>query len=64
MGALAGHGAAGHTGFTGTSVVLDRATDTFTVLLANTVHPHRPTPPDSTPRAEAATRVARAVRGR
>ncbi|CAL9419033.1 serine hydrolase domain-containing protein [Streptomyces werraensis] len=64
MGALAGHGAAGHSGFTGTSVVLDRATDTFLVLLANTVHPRRPTPPDSTPRAEAATRVARAVRGR
>ncbi|MFC8438553.1 serine hydrolase domain-containing protein [Streptomyces griseoincarnatus] len=64
MGALAGHGAAGHSGFTGTSLVLDRATDTFVVLLANTVHPRRPTPPDNTPRAEAATRVARAVRGR
>ncbi len=49
MGALAGRGAAGHTGFTGTSLVLDRATDTFVVLLANTVHPRRPAPPDSTP---------------
>ncbi|MEU3694053.1 serine hydrolase domain-containing protein [Streptomyces griseoviridis] len=63
MGELAGPGAAGHTGFTGTSLVLDRATDTFVVLLANTVHPCR-RPPDSRPRAAVATEVARAVRGR
>ncbi|MEU6405979.1 serine hydrolase domain-containing protein [Streptomyces sp. NPDC046985] len=62
MGELAGRGAAGHTGFTGTSLVLDRATDTFLVLLANTVHPRR-RPGDSRPRARAATRLARAVRG-
>lgn len=62
MGELAGRGAAGHTGFTGTSLVLDRATDTFLVLLANTVHPRR-RPADSGPRAAAATRLARAVRG-
>ncbi|MGW2642473.1 serine hydrolase domain-containing protein [Streptomyces sp. NPDC001348] len=62
MGELAGSGAAGHTGFTGTSLVLDPATDTFLVLLANTVHPRR-RPPDSGPRAAAATRLARAVRG-
>lgn len=62
MGELAGRGAAGHTGFTGTSLVLDRATDTFLVLLATTVHPVRPSPPDSSPRARAATRLARAVR--
>ncbi|MFF8100795.1 serine hydrolase domain-containing protein [Streptomyces sp. NPDC016640] len=61
MGELAGRGAAGHTGFTGTSLVLDRATDTYLVLLANTVHPRRPDP-DHTPRAQAATRLARAVR--
>ncbi|MDK1474036.1 serine hydrolase domain-containing protein [Streptomyces sp. 549] len=61
MGELAGRGAAGHTGFTGTSLVLDRATDTFLVLLANTVHPLRRDRPDSAPRAEAATRLARAV---
>lgn len=60
MGELAGRGAAGHTGFTGTSLVLDRATDTFLVLLANTVHPRRGTP-DSGPRARAATRLARAA---
>ncbi|WP_043734600.1 serine hydrolase domain-containing protein, partial [Streptomyces zinciresistens] len=33
MGELAGRGAAGHTGFTGTSLVLDPPTDTFLVLL-------------------------------
>lgn len=60
MGELAGHGAAGHTGFTGTSLVLDRATDTFLILLATTVHPRR-RPPDSGPRAAAATTLARAV---
>ncbi|MET8243305.1 serine hydrolase domain-containing protein [Streptomyces sp. NPDC005202] len=62
MGELAGRGAAGHTGFTGTSLVLDPATDTYLVLLANTVHPRR-RPPDNRPRARAATRLARAVRG-
>ncbi|MFJ4618347.1 serine hydrolase domain-containing protein [Streptomyces sp. NPDC088812] len=61
MGELAGRGAAGHTGFTGTSLVLDPATDSFLVLLANTVHPVRRAP-DSTPRARAGTRLARAMR--
>ncbi|MFF8656224.1 serine hydrolase domain-containing protein [Streptomyces huasconensis] len=60
MGELAGRGAAGHTGFTGTSLVLDAATDTFLVLLGNTVHPRR-RPPDNGPRAAAATRLARAA---
>ncbi|MFG3363588.1 serine hydrolase domain-containing protein [Streptomyces sp. NPDC090032] len=60
MGELAGRGAAGHCGFTGTSLVLDRATDTFLILLANTVHPRR-RPPQNGPRAAAATRLARAV---
>ncbi len=61
MGDLAGRGAAGHTGFTGTSLVLDRATDTFLILLTNAVHPRRRRP-DSAPRAAAGSRVARAVR--
>ncbi|MGW2487539.1 serine hydrolase domain-containing protein [Streptomyces sp. NPDC001606] len=60
MGELAGRGAAGHTGFTGTSLVLDPATDTFLILLANTVHPRR-SPPDSRPRATLGTLLARAV---
>ena len=53
--------AAGHTGFTGTSLVIDPVTDTFLVLLANTVHPVR-RPPDNRPRAAAATWLARAAR--
>jgi CubicO group peptidase (beta-lactamase class C family) len=59
MGELAGPAsagrAAGHTG-----LVLDPATDSFLILLANTVHPVR-RPPDSRPRARAATRLARAL---
>ncbi|NLU70164.1 serine hydrolase domain-containing protein [Streptomyces sp. HNM0574] len=60
MGEL-GATAAGHTGFTGTSLVLDPATGAFLVLLANTVHPVR-RPPDSAPRAALATLLARAAR--
>ncbi|WTO01951.1 beta-lactamase family protein [Streptomyces sp. NBC_00618] len=60
MGELAGRGAAGHTGFTGTSLVIDPATDTFLVLLANTVHPRRRGPANG-PRVAAANRLARAV---
>ncbi|WP_172639019.1 serine hydrolase domain-containing protein [Streptomyces tailanensis] len=62
MGELAGRGAAGHTGFTGTSLVLDRATETFLILLTNAVHPRRRDPINAA-RAAAGTRVARAVRG-
>ncbi|MFE0541458.1 serine hydrolase domain-containing protein [Streptomyces sp. NPDC058891] len=62
MGELAGGGAAGHTGFTGTSLVLDPSTDTFLVLLANAVHPRRRNP-DNRVRVAAADRLARAVRG-
>ncbi|MEV6024025.1 serine hydrolase domain-containing protein [Streptomyces sp. NPDC052036] len=62
MGALAGRGAAGHTGFTGTSLVLDPATDTFLVLLANTIHPRR-RDPDHRVRVAMGDRLARAVRG-
>ncbi|MFM9493370.1 serine hydrolase domain-containing protein [Streptomyces galilaeus] len=61
MGELAGRGAAGHTGFTGTSLVIDPSTDTFLVLLGNTVHPRR-RGVGSAPRAAAGTRLRRAVR--
>ncbi|MGP3946333.1 serine hydrolase domain-containing protein [Streptomyces sp. 6N106] len=60
MGELAGRGAAGHTGFTGTSLVVDRARGVYLVLLATTVHPRR-RPGDSGPRAAAGTALARAV---
>jgi CubicO group peptidase (beta-lactamase class C family) len=39
MGVLADTGAFGHTGFTGTSLVVNR--DLVLVLLTNRVHPHR-----------------------
>jgi len=41
MGALAARGAIGHTGFTGTSLVLDPARGVTAVLLSNRVHPSR-----------------------
>ena len=41
MGGLAGAGAAGHTGFTGTDVVLDPASRSIAILLTNRVHPSR-----------------------
>ncbi|MGW0824694.1 serine hydrolase domain-containing protein [Streptomyces sp. NPDC002845] len=64
MGELAGRGAAGHTGFTGTSLVADPVTDTFLVLLANAVHPRRRAVPDHGVRVAAGSRLARAVRGK
>jgi CubicO group peptidase (beta-lactamase class C family) len=41
MGALAESGAVGHTGFTGTSIVIDRSRQLVVVLLTNRVHPSR-----------------------
>ncbi|MEE1943149.1 serine hydrolase [Streptomyces sp. TRM 70361] len=61
MGAMATPRTAGHTGFTGTSLVLDPTTDTFLVLLGNSVHPVRTWRSGSAPRVAAADRLARAV---
>ncbi|MFE3323514.1 serine hydrolase [Streptomyces sp. NPDC059176] len=61
MGAMATPRTAGHTGFTGTSVVLDPTTDAFLVLLGNSVHPVRTWRSGSAPRVAAADRMARAV---
>ncbi|MGI5214224.1 serine hydrolase [Plantactinospora sp. CA-290183] len=41
MGPLASPVTFGHTGFTGTSIVIDPLTHTFLILLANRVHPDR-----------------------
>lgn len=41
MDALAGPRTAGHTGYTGTSIVIDFASHSFAVLLTNRVHPSR-----------------------
>ncbi|WP_208298863.1 serine hydrolase [Streptomyces liangshanensis] len=61
MGAMATPGSAGHTGFTGTSLVLDPTTDSFLVLLGNAVHPVRGWRSGSAPRVAAANLLARAV---
>lgn len=41
MGAMSGPRTAGHTGYTGTSVVIDFDTQAFAILLTNRVHPTR-----------------------
>ncbi|MFF5966522.1 serine hydrolase [Streptomyces collinus] len=61
MGAMATPRSAGHTGFTGTSLVLDPTTDSFLVVLGNSVHPVRSWRSGSAPRVAAATHMARAV---
>nr|WP_153455797.1 serine hydrolase [Streptomyces smaragdinus] len=61
MGAMATPHAAGHTGFTGTCLVIDPSTDTFLVLLGNSVHPVRNWRSGSAPRVAAGTNLARAV---
>ncbi|WP_046509393.1 serine hydrolase domain-containing protein, partial [Streptomyces odonnellii] len=61
MGAMATPGTAGHTGFTGTSLVLDPTTDSFLVVLGNSVHPVRSWRSGSAPRVATADRMARAV---
>ena len=54
-------GSFGHTGFTGTSIWLDPASDTYVVLLTNSIHT-RGSPPISDLRGEVATAAARALR--
>ncbi|MFE7002287.1 serine hydrolase [Streptomyces griseus] len=61
MGAMATPRSAGHTGFTGTSLVLDPSTDTFLIVLGNSVHPVRGWRSGSAPRVAAANQLARAV---
>ncbi len=53
-------GSYGHTGFTGTSVWIDPASQTFVLLLANSIHPYR-RPPLISLRARVATLVAAAL---
>ncbi|MDT9689092.1 serine hydrolase [Streptomyces sp. P9(2023)] len=61
MGAMATPRTAGHTGFTGTSLVLDPTTDAFLIVLGNSVHPVRSWRSGSAPRVAAADHLARAV---
>jgi CubicO group peptidase (beta-lactamase class C family) len=53
-------GSFGHTGFTGTSLWLDPGSDTYIVLLANSIHT-RGSPPMSHLRGEVATATAQAL---
>jgi CubicO group peptidase (beta-lactamase class C family) len=62
MGAMATPSAVGHTGFTGTSLVIDPTTETFGILLTNRVHPTRAWAPDiGQARRAVAGDLARAV---
>ena len=61
MGAMATPRTAGHTGFTGTSLVLDPTTDSFLIVLGNSVHPVRNWRSGSAPRVATANDLARAV---
>jgi CubicO group peptidase (beta-lactamase class C family) len=53
-------GSFGHTGFTGTSMWIDPGSDTYIVLLSNSIHT-RGSPPMSNLRGEVATATARAL---
>ena len=53
-------GSFGHTGFTGTSLWLDPVSDTYVILLSNSIHP-RGVPPISTLRGQVATAAAQAL---
>ncbi len=54
-------GSFGHTGFTGTTVWIDPGSDTYVVLLSNSIH-LRGSPPISDLRGEVATAAAQALR--
>jgi CubicO group peptidase (beta-lactamase class C family) len=66
MGPLASPVTFGHTGYTGTSLVVDPAADAFVVLLTNTVHPSRSLESDDPVRRAVARVLARSLvrRGR
>ncbi len=61
MGALASPITAGHTGFTGTTLVIDPESRSFAILLTNRVHPSRNWGSINTARQVWATSLARAM---
>ncbi|HVK23109.1 MAG TPA: serine hydrolase domain-containing protein [Actinokineospora sp.] len=61
MGALASPRTAGHTGFTGTSLVIDPASRSIAILLTNRVHPARTWGSINVARETSATGLARAM---
>jgi CubicO group peptidase (beta-lactamase class C family) len=61
MGALSSPVTAGHTGFTGTSIVIDPLAHSFVILLTNRVHPTRDWGNNNPSRAAVATDLALAL---
>jgi CubicO group peptidase (beta-lactamase class C family) len=61
MGGLSGPNTLGHTGFTGTSLVIDPGSRSFAILLTNRVHPTRNTPSTNGARRGAAEALAQAM---
>ncbi|SEN78506.1 serine hydrolase [Actinacidiphila rubida] len=61
MGGLSGPQTLGHTGFTGTSLVIDPQSRSFVILLSNRVHPSRNTPSTNPPRRAIAEAMAQAM---
>ncbi|WP_033400808.1 serine hydrolase domain-containing protein [Actinokineospora enzanensis] len=61
MGGLSGPRTAGHTGFTGTSLVVDPASRSIAILLTNRVHPTRSGASINPARQAVATGLARAL---
>jgi len=61
MDGLSGPETAGHTGYTGTSIVIDRASRSFVILLTNRVHPTRDWGSNNPSRRAVARDLARAL---
>ncbi|SHN09255.1 serine hydrolase [Actinacidiphila paucisporea] len=62
MGGLSGPQTLGHTGFTGTSLVIDPQSRSFVILLSNRVHPTRATPSTNPPRRAIGVAMSQAMR--
>jgi CubicO group peptidase (beta-lactamase class C family) len=54
-------GSFGHTGYTGTTLWLDPGSDTYVILLANSIHPRDNQPPITNLRGDVATATAQAL---
>ncbi|MGI5350773.1 serine hydrolase domain-containing protein [Streptomyces sp. CA-250714] len=61
MGGLSSPRTVGHTGFTGTSLVIDRQSRSFAILLTNRVHPLDETPSTNPARRALAQALARSI---
>lgn len=62
MGGLSGPQTLGHTGYTGTSIVIDPQSRSFAILLSNRVHPTRNTPSTNPARRGISTALSQAMR--